>query len=149
MNMCSMISSMINRYVLQAENILITFSTKSFWCIRMIGAKWFIYFSLVYVFEGTFWLYICMYINFMMEKILYTRAINSIVVHARVFRSNNECTPWGITQISSRRCLNHYILLTHWIRATAPWLKTKNRCPIKEANRISLIYLRHHSRFNR
>jgi hypothetical protein len=40
-----------------------------------------------------------------------------------------------------RQQLNHHVLLTHQIKATYGRLGAKNRCPLKEANQISLIYV--------
>jgi hypothetical protein len=40
-----------------------------------------------------------------------------------------------------RQQLNHHVLHTHQIKAMYRRLGAKNRCPLKEANQISLIYV--------
>jgi hypothetical protein len=47
----------------------------------------------------------------------------------------------GGCSLTFAKVANHHVWLTHWIEANVPPIRSQNRCPSKETNRISLIYL--------
>jgi hypothetical protein len=81
MNKCSMMSSMINEYVFL--RVFYSYFPHNLCGVYIwLESKQFIYFSLVYIFEGIY-SYIFYVYYFYKEEILYIKGVNFMVMHAR------------------------------------------------------------------